>query len=194
MANPIVDSVLHGELTSYFSRHLDQYDELRQIINAKSRPRKAKSKRKHGLPSLRTLEYVVTHLSRYKNTGQGFYSDKKGERFYVDIHNMYKTMLGTHSKKKFDSFRRTKNIAFSVPDRKDAPIQTTIAQLWWCKWIYERQIMLHVKKNWPAVRKEMAQALKKQRQYKKRGIDRQKSKRRAFYQQVHTNDIVLKWN
>lgn len=178
----MIDMVLKQELSSYFRRHIDQYDELRQIINSKS------NSSKPDLPSLRGLEYVITYLSRHKG-GQGFYTDANGERMYVDIHNMYKTTLGTHGKKRFDSFRRTELISFCVNGREDAPILTTIGQLWWGKWIYEMGIMLFIKKNWLEVRKDMAKTLKLQRKRDKKSP----KKRKIFPQQIHANDIVIKF-
>ena len=88
----LIDMVLAQELKSYFSRHLEQYDELRQIINTKSTTEQPKSK---TLPSLRGLEYVVTYLSRYKR-GQGFYVEgKNGERFHCDVHKYVSLTLSS---------------------------------------------------------------------------------------------------
>lgn len=188
MSNPMIDRVLYQELNIYFSKHIDQYDELREIINSKV---KTPVRTRQHLPSLRGLEYVVTYLSRCKD-GQGFYiNNEKGERIYHDIHNMYKTTLGTHGKKCFDSFRRTTPITFSVSGRENAPIETTVAQLWWGKWIYEENIMPFIKKKWSEVRKDMAQTLKRQRQRKRNGIKKTIRKRRMCQQQIHTDDIVI---
>lgn len=190
MSNRLIDKVLNQELQNYFSQHPDHYDELSKIINSKSN---AQSRTKNRLPSLRGLEYVVTYLSRYKG-GQGFYStNDKGERIYVDIHNMYKTTLGTHGKKRFDSFRRTTPITFSIAGREDAPIETTVAQLWWGKWIYEQNIMQFIKLHWTEVRKDMAETLRLQRKRKRDGEPRLTKKRKMYPQQIHTDGIVVKF-
>ena len=103
-------------------------------------------------------------------------------------------MIFVVGKKRFDSFRRTTPITFSVAGREHAPIETTIAQLWWGKWIYVNHIMAHIKSNWPDVRRDMAVTLKRQRTRKKHGLGRPKKRRRMFKQQVHMDNIVLRWD
>lgn len=187
--NSFIDKILECQLRDYFVQHPDQYDELRSIIRSKS---VKKADKPHVLPSLRGLEFVTTYLARH-NEGIGFYNrNDDGTISYVDIHNAYKTALGDYKKKRFDSFRRSPPFEFTIPSREGAPIVTTIGQLQWGRWIYERKIMDWVKVNWPNVRKEMAKNLKIQRATK--CSPRASRKRKRTYQQrVRSGQIIIKW-
>ena len=178
--NPLVNMILLQDLKSWWGHNLAYYDEFRKIIN---------DRRKKNLPSLRGIEFVVTQTPQRSG---GFYSRRNGGRVYVNIHDMYKTALLTHGKRHFDSFRRQKALLFSVPQRENQPINTTIAQLLWGKWIYDYRIMPHVKANWTTVRRQMAISLKEQRTRKKCG-QAHKKKHKANIQQIHTGKIILKW-
>ncbi len=182
--NGFIDTILAIELRDYFTAHPEQYDELRAIINNTA-------ERKTSLPSLRGLEFVTTHMAR-KDKGAGFYVlTTSGERKFVDIYNTYKTALGDYKKRRFDSFRRTKSFQFTIPSREESPITTTIGQLQWARWIFERQIMNWAKENWATVRKEMATNLKEQRQTKR---NKQHRKRATMYQQrVRTGTVTIQW-
>lgn len=187
--NPFIDKVLVEQLRTYFAAHPDQYDELREIITNHQ-----KKDMKTALPSLRGLEFVTTHMSRV-DAGAGFYIQlENGEVLYIDIHNAYKTALGDYKKQRFDSFRRTKLISFSIPSREDSPILTTVAQLRWGQWIYEQHIMEWVKIHWTKVRKEMAKALRQQRLRKRATTTITKKKARVFQQRVQSGTVVIRWN
>ena len=120
---------------------------------------------------------------------------------------MYKTKLSTYGKKRFDSFRRTKpTILFTIKGREDKPLKTTIAQLQWCRWIYEQRIMEHVISKMPIISQEMAKKLKQQRSRMmtnkdNKDKDPKQGKLPLFHrskpepapkQHVYTNNIILR--
>ncbi len=102
-------------------------------------------------------------------------------------------MFAVDGKRHFDSFRRTTPITFSVPAREKQPIQSTVAQLLWGKWMFENRIMSFIKENWPAVKKDMAVTLKRQRSRKKTGVCRPKKRQKCVSHQVHTKNVRLGW-
>ena len=181
LMSKFIDQILMVELQRYFTAHPDQYDELRQIITNKRGPSKKKT-----LPSLRGLEYVTTHMAKMNDLAF-FYQNEMGEQVFCDIYHLYKTTLGDFKKKHFDSFRRTAEIEFQIPDHP--PIKTTIAQMQWGRWIYEQSIMLWVKDHWPEVRKRMAASLKDQRAPKKR----RRIVKKAPKQSVRSGKITITW-
>jgi hypothetical protein len=185
--NGLIDRILAIELRDYFTAHPEQYDELRAIINNTT------DRGTTPLPSLRGLEFVTTHMAR-KEKGAGFYVQyTNGERRFVDIYNTYKTALGDYKKRRFDSFRRTDVFEFTIPSREGAPIRTTIGQLQWARWIFEREIMTWAKQNWSSVRKEMATNLKQQRQSKLLRNKQHRKRATMFQQRVRTGTVTITW-
>lgn len=176
--NRFIDRILTTELQSYFIAHPEQYDELRQIITNQRGNKKT-------LPSLRGLEYVTTHMAKVDNLC--FVYEKNGEQKECNIYHEYKTKLGSDKKAHFDSFRRTSEIQFAIPGKQ--PIQTTVAQLQWGRWIYEHCIMPYVKDNWPRIRKRMAESLKDQRNSKRQKLVAKK----CVKQSVGVNKITINW-
>lgn len=174
-----IDQILTCELKRYFTAHPEEYEELRQIITNK------RGNTKKSLPSLRGLEYVTTHMAKLHDMGF-FYRNERGEDVYCDFYHAYKTMLGDYKKRHFDSFRRTAEIQFQIPNH--APIKTTIAQMQWGRWIYEQSVMLWVKQNWPEVRISMAASLKEQRAAKRRRLAKSAPK-----QSVRAGKFTLFW-
>lgn len=175
-----IDQILMCELKRYFTAHPAEFVELSQIITNKRGTSSKKS-----LPSLRGLEYVTTHMAKLNDLA--FFIRKDGEDVYIDMYHLYKTTLGDFKKKNFDSFRRTAEIEFQIPNHE--PIKTTIAQLRWGRWIYEESIMLWVKQHWPEVRKRMAASLKEQRAAKRRRVTKGAPK-----QSVRAGTITITWN
>ena len=167
------------ELQGYFTAHPEQYDELQQIITNQRGSKK-------GLPSLRGLEYVTTHMAKMDDIGFT-YQKANGQEEFCNIYHEYKTSLGDYKKKHFDSFRRTPEIEFAIPGKE--PIQTTVAQMQWGRWIYEMCIMPYVKEHWPEIRKRMAESLKDQRASKRRKTAPKKSSK----QSVRTGKITIAW-
>lgn len=90
---------------------------------------------KSGGISLRNLEWFITNYAKKNNTS---FKTKDGKMFTV--HTSYKSSLDGYSKRLFDPFCRAEKFVYRIPETTEE-IQTTLAQLNFCKWVIKNSIL-----------------------------------------------------
>lgn len=100
--------------------------------------------------SLRLIDWFVTNYSKKYNT----HYDLNGQDFLVYLN--YKSQLKAYSKKLFDPFCRRERIQFQCADQ--TPFITTIGQLNFFRWAFEKQIIKYIQDNYDAIVREEKQA------------------------------------
>lgn len=102
--------------------------------------------------SLRLVDYFVTNYAKKMNT-----SYMIGDKHFLVYFN-YKHELRAYSKRLFDPFCRRERITFEVADQPK--FITTVGQLNFFRWFFEKQIYEYVTANRETIEKDMNQTLK----------------------------------
>lgn len=100
--------------------------------------------------SLRLIDWFVTNYAKKYNT----HYDLIGQDFLVYLN--YKSQLKAYSKKLFDPFCRRERIQFQCAGY--TPFITTIGQLNFFRWAFEKQIIQYIQQNYGAIVREEKQA------------------------------------
>lgn len=100
--------------------------------------------------SLRLIDWFVTNYAKKYNT----HYDLMGQDFLVYLN--YKSQLKAYSKKLFDPFCRRERIQFQCANY--SPFITTIGQLNFFRWAYEKKIIQYIQANYDAIVREEKQA------------------------------------
>ena len=103
-----------------------------------------------GSLSLRVIDWFVTNYAKKHHIS---YTLNKQE-FVVYLN--YKSQLKAFSKKLFDPFCRRERISFQCG--KHDPFVTTVGQLNFFRWAFEKNILEYMKKNLEDIQKEEKQA------------------------------------
>ena len=96
--------------------------------------------------SLRIIEFFVSNYARVKNVSYKV----NGKNFYV--YTNYKLQLDSFQKKHFDLFRRNCNVTIDTPI---GPIDTTIGQMNFFKWLINNNILSYMNANLKDIKKYM---------------------------------------
>ena len=129
------NSLLLNKLLTYYKKEKN-LEKMLSIINGNSKI------------SLRLVDWFVTNYSKKNNT---IYTLRDGNRFKVHI--SYKLGLKAYSKKRFDPFCRWDRI--TIPYNEDQSIQTTIGQLNFFKWAFEKEVIEYIEKNYTEIEHDM---------------------------------------
>lgn len=97
--------------------------------------------------SLRLLDYICT---KYSKLFAVILEIKKNK--HINLHSSYKDQLKAYSKVQFDPFRRHDRITVII---NNTPIETTVAQLNFFKWVIEIKLTDWLKTNVQNVEKHM---------------------------------------
>jgi len=89
--------------------------------------------------SLRTLDWFITTFSRRNSV---LILLDRGQ--VVDLHASYKSMLKSHSKKRFDVFKRGEPIVFVLDGEE---ITTTLAQLNFFRWLITSHVTDYIESH-----------------------------------------------
>ena len=102
--------------------------------------------------SLRLVDYFVTNYSKKMST-----SFMLGDRHFLVYFN-YKRELSAYSKRLFDPFCRRERIMFQA--RGQEPFVTTVGQLNFFRWFFEKNILEFVEEHREVIEKDMNFTLK----------------------------------
>jgi hypothetical protein len=102
--------------------------------------------------SLRLVDYFVTNYAKKMST-----SFMLGDRHFLVYFN-YKRELSAYSKRLFDPFCRRERIMFQA--RGQEPFVTTVGQLNFFRWFFEKKILEHVEEHREEIEKDMNSTLK----------------------------------
>jgi hypothetical protein len=116
--------------------------------------------------SLRILDWFVT---KYSNECKTTYKlDNNDDGIGFTVHIGYKSQLRTYKKKYFDPFRRFKKFKyFYKVGNKYKCFETTIGQLNFFKWCFEKRVIEFVEKNFSDLVKAMNTSNKQDKERKK---------------------------
>lgn len=103
--------------------------------------------------SLRLLDWFVTNYSKKFNTVITKVDAYTNNNIHFNVYLSYRSQLKAYSKQLFDPFRRRERIIFYYD--KDTPLETTIGQLNFFKWILQNSILDYVKDNQKLIEKDM---------------------------------------
>lgn len=113
-------------------------DRILPIINGKSRV------------SLRLVDWFTTNYSKKYFTSYLIETASGTELFKV--YNSYKLILDSYTKKRMDPFCRWERISIQ---HKDAPIETTIGQLNFFKWMLENGVLDYIEAHLSDIARDM---------------------------------------
>ena len=102
--------------------------------------------------SLRLIDWFVTNYSKKYNTQYSL----DGQPFMVHFH--YKRELKSYSKHFFDPFCRRERISFQA--RGKEPLETTVGQLNFFRWIIEKRVFAYISEHLAAIDQDMIVSLK----------------------------------
>lgn len=92
-----------------------------------------------GEISLRLIDWFVTNYAKKHHVGYTL----GGQEFIVYLN--YKSQLKAFSKKLFDPFCRRERILFQIGNAE--PFETTVGQLNFFKWAFEKDILSYIRRN-----------------------------------------------
>ena len=112
--------------------------------------------------SLRILDWLCTSYAKRHNVVI-FQKDR-----VLHLHTMYKAFLSSHSKKLFDAFRRRQRVQVTksglilsdATESEDTLFISTIAQLMFFFWCYERGIVEYAEENVNAIESDLRSYVK----------------------------------
>lgn len=100
----------------------------------------------NGPYSLRLIDVFVTNYAKKYNTAYML----NGNEFVVYLN--YKSQTKAYSKKLFDPFCRRERILFQAGT--EPPFVTTVGQLNFFRWAYEKEVLKHIDENVDEIRRE----------------------------------------
>ncbi len=135
------NSLLLGNLLEYYKKD-NNLEKILPIINGESKI------------SLRLIDWFVTNYSKKNFTIYNLKHGEKEVRFKVYID--YKLKLKAYSKKRFDPFCRWEriNIPYNIGGN-EVYIQTTIGQLNFFRWAYEKKIIDYIENHLDEINNDM---------------------------------------
>tara|TARA_B110000208_G_scaffold35477_1_gene46906 strand:+ start:1283 stop:1846 length:564 start_codon:yes stop_codon:yes gene_type:complete len=145
--------LLLNSLNTFYNKD-DNYAQLCSLINPKSHI------------SLRLIDWFVTNYAKKHNTIYLLNRDTKeivndtssgGAIVQINVFQEYKSQLKAFSKKRFDPFCRRERIMYVC---NDTPINTTLGQLNFFRWVLSTHFIEFVRKNKDIIESDMNFSLK----------------------------------
>lgn len=142
------------KIDRYFRKSGNQYVEtMINIINKTSKI------------SLRMLDWFVAKYAKKKANKKKIIYKLNGEYFSIKI--SYKAQLETYTKKYFDPFRRRKKFNYHFdPADPDKVLYTTIGQLNFFMWIFQKKIIDYIDDNYDTLAMSMKQSNREEKKKK----------------------------
>jgi hypothetical protein len=100
--------------------------------------------------SLRLIEWLVINYSKSRDIIYSLDDDE-----FFNIHQSYKNMLKSYSKKMFDTFRRHERVYLECPYVPGGTLETTVAQLTFFKWAIDNKVLDYAIKHKSEIKEHM---------------------------------------
>lgn len=130
-SNPEKDRMLLQSLKDFFS----------DPIHSSILKRTLDPKRSEHI-SLRLIDWICTTYSKHHRL---LFARSNGTGI-IDIHASYKSHLRSFGKNRFDVFRRGQKLEISISPG-EPPIETTIAQLNFFRWLITHDVLVYLEEN-----------------------------------------------
>lgn len=111
--------------------------------------------------SLRLIDWFVTNYS--KKNGTIITKEVDNNVIHFNVYLSYRSQLKAYSKQQFDPFRRRDRIMFHH-DIDCQPIETTIGQLNFFRWILQNNILSYIDENYDKIDEDMVKSQKENQQ------------------------------
>ena len=125
----------------------------------------------HGSPvSLRLVDWYCVNYVKKKKV-QYVLQTPSGAEIVFDVATSYKSYLKSYRRRGFDVFRRFERITIAPEALKVAsptPIETTVAQLNFFKWMIDHDVLRQLQRDQKAVENSMVEAHRAKRLKRKR--------------------------
>jgi len=137
--------------------------------------------------SLRMLDWFVTKYTKINSKKVTYKLNDDNPFFNIGI--SYKAQLSTYTKKYFDPFRRRKKFDYYYVHKGQAKrLKTTIGQLNFFKWIFEKKILEYIYKYYD----ELAVAMKASNKEEKKKKKEKSKKKNVVKQKKELNNNINK--